>query len=208
MRERIIGLSIIALLAILYAQSTGAQAVPGVTVYAWTVKSQYKPGETGTLKITVLNERDAPVEVRTILIMYPWFVYNGQTEKWEGNATIAEGLPKWVNPGEVYYTEEEFTIPTDGRVDAAGTIDIRVETGDGLASEDVLLRVSTTSVPMLIENLDTWMTSLAITLVVCTIVLAIVVLLATRRVGASRNLVSSAPPTPRPRAPSKPKTKA
>lgn len=197
---------VVALLAMLCAQSVAAQVVPGVTVYAWTDKSQYKPGETGTLKITILNERDEPVEVKSVSIEYPWFVYNGKTGEWEGNATVTEGLPKWVNPGDVYYTEVKFTIPTDGRVAAAVTTDIKVETGDGLASKGVPLWVSTTSVPMSIEGFNTWMTSLTVALVVCTIILAIVVLNATRRTRAPRALVPRAPAPPKP--PPKPKAKA
>lgn len=202
MRRTIIGVSIVAILAILCAQSVAAQ-VPGLTVYAWTVKSQYKPGDTGTLKITILNERDSPTEIRNISIIYPWFAYNGKTGEWEGNATVTEELPLWVNPGDSYYREVEFTIPNDGRVVAAGTIDIEVETGDGLASEDVPLRVSSVPLPMSIENLDTWMTSLTITLVVCAIILAIVILLATRRTRAPRALVPRAPIPPKPRAKAK-----
>ena len=186
---------VVALLLMLCAQSVAAQPVLP-SVYAWTDKPQYKPGETGTLKITVLNEQDEPVEVKSISIEYPWFVYNGKTGEWEGNATVTEGLPKWVNPGEVYYTEVKFTIPTDGRVLAAGTIDIKVETGEGPVSKDVYLSISSISFPMSLEAFGTWMTSLIVAVVVCTIILAIVVLLAMRRTRAPRALVPRVPPPP------------
>lgn len=198
---------VIVVLAMLCAQSVAAQVVSGVTVYAWTDKVQYKLGETGKLKITVLNERDAPVEIQSITIEYPWFAYNGETGEWEGNDTVTEGLPMWVDPGEVFYAEVGFTVPTDGRVAqpfGAGTIDIDVWMEQGRASEDVTLWVASASAPISIENFDTWMTSLTVALVVCTIILAIVVLLATRRTRAPRALV---PRAPAPRPPPKPKAK-
>lgn len=190
---------IVALLAMLYAQSVAAQAAQDVTVYAWTDKPQYKPGETGTLKITVLNEGDEPIDVRNISIRYPWFAYNGKTGEWEGNETVKEGLPMWVDPGEVYYKEVEFAIPTDGRVPQMGEIDVDVETGDGKVEpkENPSLVVSSVSLPMAIADLEKMMTSLTVAIVVCTIILAIVIFLSTRKTRAPRVV---APPSPPPKA--------
>ena len=205
MRKKIIGMSvIIALLAVLCVQSVIAAppSVADVTVYVWTEKTQYKPGEKGTLKISVLNERDESIEIRNITIQYPWKAYDANKDEWDGNKTIeldpAETLS---SNGGSYFTEVEFTIPTDGRVadpDGVGTIIIRMGTDMTPIGADVNLFVSSVSVPMVITGLDTWMISLIVAAVVCTIILAIVILLATR--GTRTPRFEAPPPLPKPRA--------
>lgn len=199
--------TIIALLAILCAQSAIAQ--PSMSVYVWTDKSQYKPGEKGTLKISILNEGDEPIEIRNFTIVYPWFAYDAKEGKWVGNETIElEPAEILVSKGGEYYKPVEFTIPSDGRATMENNeVTISIGTSKGIVQ--VLPRpelyVSSVSLPMAIVALDTWMTSLIVAVVVCTIILAIVVLLATRGTrtpGAllSRALVPPPPPKPKPKA--------
>jgi len=204
-RKKIIGMSVvIALLTILCAQSVIAQppAIP-VIVYAWTDKAQYKPGETGTLKISVLNELEAPIEIHNITIIYPWFGYDAEKDEWVGNETI-EGNPiATMDPtgaaDDHYYTGVEFTIPTDGRAAqfflAGEDIIIDIGTSEVIIEDiEVPLSISSVSLPVSITALDTWMTSLIAAVVVCTIILAIVILLTTRRAP------KAIPPPPPPKA--------
>jgi hypothetical protein len=176
-------------------------SVSGVTLYVWTDKTQYKPGEKGTLKMSVLNERDDSIEIRNITIRYPWFAYDAE-KGWVGNVTIeldpAETLPS--RSGD-YSKEVEFTIPTDGRVaypSGVGEVNIGMGTDKGPIGADVNLFVSSVSVPMVITGLDMWVTSLIVAIVVCTIILAIVILLATR--GSRTPRFEALPPPPKSKA--------
>jgi len=199
-KKKIIGVSVvIALLAMLCAQSVAAQ-VSGVTVNVWTDKPQYKPGEKGILKISVLNERDEPIEIRNITIEYPWFAYDAKEGEWVGNETLK------LDPAEIlsskgghYYKEVEFTIPSDGRAIMEGPLRIDIATNKGVIPVFPDLSVATLSLPVSIVALDTWMTSLTAVIVVCTIILAAVIFLATRRPRTPR-IVAPPPPPPKAKA--------
>ena len=201
MRKKIIGMSVvIALLAILCAQSVTAQ---NLIVHTWTDKLQYEPGEKGKLKISVLNELDDYVIIYNITIEYPWFHYNAEKSEWVGNATIeGEPLSTLTQKGGDFYHEEPFTIPSDGTAIMQDRINIDIWTSEGRISGDTDLQVAAFSVPMSIVDLNTWMTSLIAAVVVCTIILAIVVLFATRRTRPPRALIPRAqvPPPPKPKA--------
>ena len=206
MRKKIVGVSVvIALLAILCAQSVTAQAI---RVHAWTDKHQYAPGEKGKLKISILNELDDPVEIYNITIEYPWFRYDAETGEWVGNETlkgdtrILATLTSKGDENDHYYKEPEFTVPSDGRAIMGDRIDIVIETSKGIISGDADLQVAAFSWPMSIADLNTWMTSLIVAVVVCTIILAMVVLFSTRRTLAPRALIprASVPPPPKPKA--------
>lgn len=206
MRNKIIGMStIITLLAILCAQSAIAQ--PSISVYVWTNKPQYEPGEKGTLKISILNEGDEPVEIRNFTIVYPWFAYDADEGKWVGNETIKlEPAEILVSNGGKYYKPVEFTIPSDGRATMENNeVTISIGTSKGIVT--VLpkpeLYISSVSLPMTIVAFDTWMTSLIVAVVVCTIILAIVIFLATRGPRTPGGLIPRAavpPPPPKPKA--------
>lgn len=202
MKKKIIGMSVvIAILAIVCAQSVIAQP----TVYIWTDKAQYKPGEKGTLKISMLNQEDAPIEIRNFTIVYPWFAYDAKEGKWVGNETIKlEPAAIVASQGGKYYKEVKFTIPTDGRAaqfpyDTA-RVYISIWTSEGIIDETADLIISSVSLPMSLTGLETWMTSVIAAVVVCTIILAIVVFLATRRARAPEFLAPPPPPKPKAKA--------
>ena len=201
MRKKIIGMSVvIALMAILCAQSVTAQ---NLTVNTWTDKLQYHPGEKGKLKISILNELDEPVEIYNITIEFPWFRYDAEKGEWIGNETIeGEPLALIESDGGDHYEEVPFTVPTDGRAVMGSTIDIDIVTSKGIRSGDTNLLINAPNWPMSIVAFDTWMTSLIAAVVVCTIILAIVVLFATRRTQAPRALIprATAPPPPKAKA--------
>lgn len=203
MRKKIVGMSVvITLLAILCAQSVTAQ---NLIVHTWTDKLQYDPGEKGKLKISVLNELDDYVIIYNITIEYPWFHYDAEKGEWVGNKTIeGEPLSTLTQKGGDFYHEEPFTIPSDGTAIMQDGINIDIWTSEGRISGDTDLQVAAFSVPMSIVDLNTWMISLIAAVVVCTIILAIVVLFATRRTRAPRALIPRARVSP----PPKPKAKA
>jgi hypothetical protein len=199
MRKKIIGMSVaIALLAILCAQSVTAQ---NLIVHTWTDKTQYKPGEKGKLKISILNELDEPVEVYNITIEFPWFRYDAEKGEWIGNETVkGEPLALITSDGGDHYTEVDFTVPADGRAVMGSTIEIVIATSKGMRSGDTDLYISAPNWPVSLVAFDTWMTSLLVAVVVCTIILAIVILFATRRTQAPRALIPRATTPPPPKA--------
>jgi hypothetical protein len=207
MRKKIIGMSVIlAVLAMLCTQSVAAQ---DITVYAWTDRTQYAPGEKGKLKISILNELEESVEIYNITIIYPWFVYDAEEGEWVGNETIkgdSRILDTMTSKGDVddhYYLEIEFTVPSDGRSIIQDSMSIYIWTEDGLISRSPSLPVAAQSLPMSLVGLDVWMTSLIVAIVVCTIILAIVVILSRRTTGPPRAFVPRAPappPPPKPKA--------
>jgi hypothetical protein len=209
--KRILGVSIVvAFLGILWVQSVTAAAP---AVYVWTDRSQYNRGETGVLKISVLNLEGGPIEIHNITIIYPWHAYDAKKGEWVGNETL-EGKPlatmnSMGTENDHYYKEVEFTIPTDGRAAqllTAGTINIGIVTSDGVVYKTASLLVSGVSLPVSIVALDTWMTSLIVALIVSIIILAIVVILSRRKARSSSALVTRAPALP-PMSPSKPTPK-
>lgn len=191
----------VAVLAMLCTQSVAAQAI---TLDAWTDKAQYDPGEKGKLKISILNGMDNPVEIYNITIMFPWFLYDADKGEWVGNETIkGEPLATMTSAGtenDHYYKEVEFTIPRDGRAIMGDTIAIGVWTSEGLINGNADIVVAAPSWPMSIVDLDMWMTSLTVVIVICTIILAIVIFLSTRRPRAHRFVAPPPPPKPKAKA--------
>lgn len=191
---------IMAFLMVLYAHSVAAQN--DVTLYAWTDKVQYKPGETGTLYLTVRNDLPSTdLIIKNITIIYNnWQAY--VVDHWEGNESFTNIDEICKMDGGVFNKEVEFTVPTDGRgVTTYAVITLTTDKTTPLI-ESVYINVVEPPYPMAVTDLDTWMTSLTVALVVCTIILAIVVFLATRRARAPRRVVprAPAPPPPKPKA--------
>jgi hypothetical protein len=195
-------LAIMAFLSILYAQPVTAQ---GVTVTAWTDLRQYEPGQTGKLYITVRNDLpDTDVIIKNISIMYvPWHAY--VKDHWEGNESFTNIDQICKMDGGVYYKEVTFTVPTGGRgVSAQAGITVKLDkTAYNPGTEYVGINVVGSPYPMTIEDMDLWMTSLTVAVVVCTIILAIVIFLATRSIRAPGAFIPRAavpPPPPKPKA--------
>jgi len=206
MRKKIVGMvAIIAILAMLYTQ---AAAAPTIIVNAWTDKAIYHPGEKGKLKISMLNlEENDAIEIYNITIIYPWWVYDAKEGKWMGNETkegdtrILETVGSKGSEDDHYYLEAPFTVPSDGRAHS-GSIYIGIWMSDPTNTEYRYTTSASLSVPApeprSLVGLDTWMTSLIVAIVICTIILAIVVILSKRGASPSRALVSRAPAPPPP----------
>lgn len=192
---------ILACLVMLSVQSVAAQ---DMTVNVWTDKAQYEPGEKGVLEISILNEEDAPYEIYDITIVYPWTVYDAEKGEWIGNETIKGDtriLATLTSKGGDYYKESEFTVPSDGRAVMGDTIHIYINRSDpdpdtpwDCNTKPPHVEVAAPIWPMSIVDLDMWMTSLTVAIVICTIILAIVVFLSTRRARAPRIIAPPPPP--------------
>jgi len=186
----------------LFVSLTKVQAAPEeFYVYAWVDKLQYAPGDSGTLYITIRNDMADEVYVYNITITYPWHAY--VKDAWEGNATIE--VKKAIDrDGGVLSEESAFTVPEDGRAVASPDVPYEIsvnvytdELGTQFPDNFVFISIANPPVHMALTNMDTWMTSLAAVVVVCTVILAIVVLLATR---GARSYEVLAPPPPKPKA--------
>ena len=195
-------LAIMAFLSILYAQPVTAQ---NVTVNAWTDLRQYEVGQSGKLYITIRNDLpDTDLIIKNISIVYvPWHAY--VKDHWEGNESFTNIDQICKMKGGVYYKEVTFTVPTGGRgVSAEARITVELDKSDYNPSrQDVDIYVAESPVPMTIEGMDLWMTSLTVAVVVCTIILAIAVFLGTRSARAPGPLMPRAvvpPPPPKPKA--------
>ena len=187
-RKKIIGVSVVfVVLAMLCIQPV--YAAKEVKVYAWTDKPWYNPGDCGKLKISVLNGLEVPVEIHNITITYPWYTYDADKDEYVGNKTI-RGKPIYNmarsgSETDHYYTEVEFTVPNDGRA-VRKPINVTVGTSDGTKYAHPSISVNSPVMPVLMVGLDTWMTSLGVLIVVCTIILAAVIFLSTRRARVPR----------------------
>jgi hypothetical protein len=173
----------------LYPLPAFAQPPARVNIYAWTDKTSYELGEKGKLTIVVRNDRtDVDLILYNVTIEYPWFAFTG--EKWEGNATITEGLPVTLtkNGGSKKFTVD-FTVPTDGRAltsmyGASIEITVYVDKAPYTYSHTASIYVKSMPILTSLENWDDMMTLFTIhviLMIVCTIIIASVVFLSTRR---------------------------
>ena len=186
MRKKIKAISVvIAFLVAFYVQFIAVTYARELRIEAWTDKTQYAPGEKGKLKISIHNSLDRPVDINKINITYPWLTYNAQTSEWEGNETISgEPLETISSNGGDYYTEVGFEVPNDGRVTDIPTLThvrVHVETSEGEDDFYADISVMSTTLNMAVEGWDQWMTIGIAAIVICTIILAAVVFLSTRR---------------------------
>lgn len=146
------------------------------TVTVWTDKSEYAPGETGTLYIVFYNDEDSAVTIEKITIIFAeWRAYrNGD---WEGNQTL-EINQAVVSEG-AYEQETTFTVPTNGRAKSTN-VDVTIKTTElGNIYEYHFVTVTETSKYM--EQVVTLFTIQVVLLIVCTIIIAATIFLSARR---------------------------
>lgn len=192
-RKIIVILTMTLLSMILFVSSTKVQAAPKeFYIYAWVDKLQYLPGDSGTLHVTIRNDLDDEVYVYNITIIYPWHAY--VIDHWEGNDTI-EIKDSVKRDGGVLNKEFTFEVPKDGKaLFTSDEIDVVVYT-DELDEQGpdspVLISVANPPVHMAVTDMDVWMTSLTVAIVICTIILAIVFFLSTRGARAPRMVAPS-----------------
>jgi hypothetical protein len=111
-------LTVAALIALASISSTWAYV--SFSIYGYTDKPQYRPGETGTLKIWVYNDGTEDLILKNMTLIYPWHHI-----MWGANETLVLSAAKVIPPKDNYNTTAQFTIPTDGRP-TAGNVKIYV----------------------------------------------------------------------------------
>jgi len=126
-------------LALIFIPLARAQ-VTRVEIYGYVNKFQYSPGETGELKIWVVNEGDVDLIFQNITVVYPWSNYL----PWEGNETRKEIGTVILVGGNTTLTFS-FTVPNDGRAVTTGPVSFSVTV---VTDKDV----DSTSIPMSIAN--------------------------------------------------------
>lgn len=153
-------------------------AVADIEIYGYTDKTQYMPGEKGTLKLLIYNEGTEDIILYNVTIEYPWHSYY----IWEGNETITINQPVMV--GKNWNTTISFTIPTDGRA-ISGNIHVTAVT-DEIPSRvrNFPLNIAGTPVYTATQDMDkivTLFTILVVLLIVCTVIIAATLFLTGRR---------------------------
>lgn len=164
----------------LFAPLTQAQ-IPTTRIVAWTDKPQYLGGQTGKLYVTYNNDRNDPVTIHNMTIVYgEWSAYINNV--WVGNMTYEpKDTEKSVTEETAYTFEMSFTVPSDGR---ARTTDVYiiVYTNEPIPDDIYIyngIRVAETSVYM--EQIVTLFTIQVVLLIVCTIIIAATIFLSARR---------------------------
>ena len=160
------------------AFSPFAYGFASLTIYGYTNKAQYKPGETGTLTFWIYNDGTDDLILKNVTIFYPWY-----SVIWGGNETIS-GQDAVINPQGNWTTSLTFTVPNDGRATSGG-IHITVAT-DKIPSEtgSIFLNVATPSGMGSLEGMDNLimlLTFLIIITLICTIIIAAAIFLSARR---------------------------
>jgi len=173
MSKKVIALITLAFTVFLFVPLVSALALDTITL--WTNKSEYIPGEIGTLYIVFYNNKRVTLTIENITIIFEsWRTYkNGQ---WKGNYTIE--VKKAFVADEILEKEVSFTVPTDGR---AVTTDARVEVYANGYTFVEKCEISVSQTPLHMEHIIMLFTIQVILTIVCTIIIAATIFLSTRR---------------------------
>jgi uncharacterized membrane protein len=158
------------------------RAFPSVTVYGYTDKVYYKPGDTGTLEFWVYNSGTDDLILKNVTIHYPWYSPVGL---WGGNITITPSTSVVIVAGGNWSDTSSFTVPNDGRVSGGtNSISINVVTDKITRSSSIPMNLAITPSYYSLQDMDqllTWLMVLVTAIVVCTLIIAAVVFLSVRR---------------------------
>lgn len=173
MSKKVIALITLAFTVFLFIPLVSALALDTITL--WTNKSEYTPGEIGTLHIVFYNDKRVTLTIENITIIFEsWRTY--ETGQWKGNYTIE--VKKAFVPDEILEKEVSFTVPTDGR---AVNTDARVEVyANGYAFVEKY-EISVSQTPLYMEQIITLFTIQVVLIIVCTIIIAATIFLSTRK---------------------------
>ncbi len=105
MRMKIAPIAVLAIAFVSAVMISPIHASYAPSVYGWTDKPSYLPGDAGVLHITVRNQGTQAFTVKNITVAYPWKSFI--VDHWDGNFTTAG-----INQAIAKYS---FTVPTDGR---------------------------------------------------------------------------------------------
>ncbi|MGB9960186.1 MAG: hypothetical protein ACPLKQ_06675 [Candidatus Bathyarchaeales archaeon] len=179
MKRKIFALVLLVFSALLLASSVNAQTPKSIT--AWTDKSLYNPGDSGKLYIALYNTRESAITITKVVVTFEaWRAFNEGV--WEGNKTIE--VNKALVSGETCLVETDFTVPTDGRA-VTTSLDIEVYTKEAgimtLPHGDAFyIRVSEAPSNYLSQIVSLLTIQVAL-MIVCTVIIAAALFLATRK---------------------------
>jgi hypothetical protein len=171
----------IAALAILVF-SPAANAAVSISVYGYTDKTSYKPGDKVTVTVFIYEAGTDTINLKNVTVVYPWY-----NIIWGGNQTIdAKNAP--IAEGESWNFTATFTIPTDGRA-SSGNIGISyyAVSGSNVYQNTVsssYLYIISASFPASLENMDNLVTIITVEtvlIIVSAIIIAAAIFLSGHR---------------------------
>ncbi len=150
------------------------------TVTFWTDKSQYSPGDVGTLYVVFYNNVGRTVVIDGITIVYEsWQSYDA-SNGWLGNQTI--DVEQAFVSGEIYSNSTRFVVPTDGRANSTVvTISLKVTEPVDIGSIEAQGYVTVFRAPAYQETVVTLLTILLVLMIICTTIIAATILISVRR---------------------------
>ncbi len=170
-------LVLVSVVMVTLALSPFACGFASFTIYGYTNKAQYRPGETGTLTFWIYNDGTDDLILKNVSIRYPWY-----SPIWGGNETI-KGQDAVINPNGNWTTSLTFTVPNDGRAEG-GSIRIDAVTDKTSDTQFLSLNVASTTGVLAFESMDSLImlfTFLIIIALICTVIIAAAIFLSARR---------------------------
>jgi hypothetical protein len=170
---------IIALAILVFSPAANASAT--TTLYGYTDKTSYMPGDTVTVYFYIHNYGPDQIVLANVTVIYPWYnIILG------GNQTI-DAKNAVLTQGKNWNSSATFTIPTDGRA-SGDTIDFSfayvigstVYTGSGSVNFPLISGV--TALPLnIMDNLVTVLTVETVLLIISALIIAAAIFLSKRR---------------------------
>ena len=154
-----------------------------VNIYLWVDKIQYRPGDTVTLYMTIVNAESSSIVVNKTSIICPWWMF--VQDHWEGNYTF--NINTVVKAGSNYSTSMTFPVPNDERAVQFGlspSIGVSIGINGTFIDRSVSINIAGPPVNTSVDELGTvvlLMAVLIILVVVCTAMIAAAIFLSARR---------------------------
>lgn len=158
------------------------KAAVSIAIYGYVDKTQYMPGDTGTLKIWIVNDGTEDIILKSVTIKYPWNAFY----IWEGNETIKD-INAAILKGGNWSTTRTFTVPTDGRA-KGGSINVDVVTSAVPGTKPISITVASAPTYGSLQDMDklvTLFTVQVVLLIVCTVIIAATIFISVRRPQAT-----------------------
>lgn len=159
--------------------SWGAESNASLTVYAYTNKPSYRPGDTGTLQLWVYNSGTVDLILDNVTIYYPWY-----SPVWGGNVTIVPSTSMVITPGGNWNYTCSFTVPNDGRISSGSSsisIDAVTDKTTGSSSIPISLSVPYSYSLQNMDQLLTLLMILIVAIVICTLIIVAAMFIFARR---------------------------
>jgi hypothetical protein len=173
----------IAALAILVL-SPATNAFTNISVYGYTDKTNYNPGDTVTVNVFIYESGTDTINLINVTVSYPWY-----SIIWGGNQTVSAKNTA-VAQGENWNFTATFTIPTDGRASSGyTTISYYYKVGSSLyqgstSPDSLYLHINSVPDYISIENMGSLMTIImvqTVLLIISALIIAAAIFLSARR---------------------------